>query len=65
MAGRQGLALLWDDSAAAARFLPKIAAKTFGGSPNHRWAFELNEAPQPQQDGPVGMPKEISLLLHA
>ncbi|WP_187284686.1 hypothetical protein [Streptomyces sp. uw30] len=64
-ADRQGLALLWDSAASAARSLPALAAKTFGCAPSDRWAFELDEALQPKPGGPLGLPQELSLLLHA
>ncbi|WP_443305821.1 hypothetical protein [Streptomyces sp. KR55] len=62
---QQGLALLWDSAASAARSLPALATKTFGCAPSHRWAFELDEALQPKPGGPLGLPQELSLLLHA
>ncbi|MFF4170687.1 hypothetical protein [Streptomyces sp. NPDC001744] len=64
-ADRQGLALLWDNAASAARSLPALATRTFGCAPSHRWAFELDEASPPAPDGPPGLPKELRLLLHA
>ncbi|MFG2887737.1 hypothetical protein ACGFYV_36630 [Streptomyces sp. NPDC048297] len=64
-ADRQGLALLWDSAACAARSLPALAAKTFGYAPSDRWAFELDEALQSRPGSSLGLPRELSLLLHA
>ncbi|RPF35022.1 hypothetical protein [Streptomyces sp. TLI_185] len=64
-ADRQGLALLWDSAASAACSLPALAAKAFGHAPSDRWAFELDEAPQPKPGDSLGLPQELSLLLHA
>ncbi|MBK3643352.1 hypothetical protein [Streptomyces sp. MBT33] len=64
-ADRQGLALLWDSATSAARSLPALAMRTFGCAPSHRWAFELDTPDHPKPDGPLRLPQELSLLLHA
>jgi hypothetical protein len=44
---------------------PKLAAKTFGCAPSHRWSFEWHEfLQQPKPDGTPELAQELSLLLH-